>query len=155
MEQEARNDKIGNLAVAMLKTVPLLHRRVIRKNEMLSGSNMTYPKIGILVTLLREGPLPLSVIAQRHSYSRQNITSLTDHLEKDGLVRRSPDVKDRRVTNLELTDAGKMYIKETGERLKQGLVKELERMDDPEIEELSGSFETIERIYLKITEDQK
>lgn len=155
MEQNERNDQIANLAVAMLRTVPLLYRRIIRKNEVLIGTDMAYPKLGILVTLKKEGPLPLSVIAKRHSYSRQNLTTLTDRLEADGLVRRSPDLKDRRVTNLELTDAGRDYIKASGERIKQALVKELERMDDSEITALLNSFVTIERFYIKVAEGQK
>lgn len=155
MEQNGRDEQIGNLASAMLKTVPLLHRRVIRKNEMLDGTNLAYPKIGILITLAMEGSLPLSVIAQLNSYSRQNLTSLTDHLETDGLVRRSPDIRDRRVTNLELTNAGIVYLREIGERMKKGLVKELERLDDADIQDLRNSFETIERILQKIAEAHK
>lgn len=155
MEPKERNEHIGELAVAMLKTVPLLYRRVIRKNEVLSGSDMAYPKIGILVTLKKEGPLPLSVIAERHSYSRQNLTTLTDRLEADGLVKRAPDLADRRVINLEITAAGESYIKENGERIKQALVKELEHMDDAEVEALRRSFETIERYYLRVAEAPK
>jgi DNA-binding MarR family transcriptional regulator len=151
MEQNERNDNIGNLAMAMLRTAPLLYRRMIKKYEMLDGTNLAYPKLVILMTLKREGPIPLSVIAELHSYSRQNLTTLTDHLEADGLVRRSPDVNDRRVTNLELTDAGIRYIRESGMRIKQGLIKELECLDDTDIEALHNSFETIERIYLKIS----
>jgi len=153
MNREERDEQISSLAVAVLKTVPLLYRRVIRKSEMLAGSNMAYPKIGILWTLKRKGPLPLSKIAEMHSYSRQNLTTLTDRLEADGLVRRAPDLKDRRVTMLELTEEGGMYIVDHGERLKRELVEDLEHMDDDDIEALRASFETIvetiDRVYLK------
>jgi DNA-binding MarR family transcriptional regulator len=155
MEQSERYDQIGDLAVAILRTVPLLYRRVIRKDEMLQGISCCYPKTGILVTLMRRGPLPLSTIAKLHSYSRQNLTTLTDRLEADGLVRRVPDAKDRRVINLELTDAGRKHIHERGERLKQELVKELECMDDAEIQALRNSFETIARLYLRVAEPEK
>ena len=128
MEQSERYDQIGDLAVAILRTVPLLYRRVIRKDEKLQGTSCCYPKTGILVSLMRRGPLPLSTIAKLHSYSRQNLTTLTDRLEADGLVRRVPDANDRRVINLEITDAGRKHIHERGERLKQELVKELECM---------------------------
>ena len=155
MERNERIEQIGDLAGAMMKTVPTLCRRVLRKDEKTDGTNLTYPKIGILMTLVREGPLPLSVIADRHSYSRQNLTTLTDQLESDGLVIRSSDAKDRRVTNLELTDAGINYVAEKRRLTKERLVRELENMDDAEIEALHRSFETIERIYLKIAESQK
>ncbi len=149
MERRERTDQIGDLAVTILRTVPLLYRRAIRRNEMLDGDNMTYPRTGVLVTLMIEGPLPLSVIARLHSYSRQNLTTLTDRLEADGLVRRSPDANDRRVTNLELTEAGRRCLREKGERMKEMLVKELGDMSDEEIAALHGSFETIDMIYLR------
>jgi len=141
--------------MAILRTVPLLYMRVIRKNEMLEGTNVGYPRIGILVTLMRRGPLPLSTIAKLHSYSRQNLTTLTDRLEADGLVKRVPAAGARRVINLELTDAGRRHIHDHGGRLKQELVKELESMDDAEIEALRNSFETIARLYLKVAEYEK
>ena len=155
MEENERNEQIGDLAEAMMKSVPTLLRRLIRKDEKVDGTNLAFPKIGILMTLVREGPLPLSVIADRHSYSRQNLTTLTDQLEADGLVKRSPDVKDRRVINLDLTDAGIRYVAEKKRLTKDRLVRELENMDDADIEALHHSFETIERIYLKLAESQK
>jgi DNA-binding MarR family transcriptional regulator len=155
MEQNERREQIGDLAVAILRTVPLLYRRVIRKNEKLEGNSCSYPKIGILVTIMRKGPLPLSTIADLHSYSRQNLTTLTDRLEADGLVRRVPDAKDRRIINLEITEAGRRHVHDRGEHLKQELLKELELMDDAEIKALRDSFETIARLYLEIAEPQK
>lgn len=150
MEQNERNDQIESLAMVMLNTVPLLNRGLIRKHNMLDRTNLPLPKIGILFTLMKEGPLPLSVIAQMHSYSRQNLTTLTDQLEANGLVRRCPSDQDRRVINLQVTEDGERYIIEWSERMKQALVIELECMDDSEIEDLRSSFETIKRIYLKI-----
>ena len=102
MESTGRKDQIGDLAVAMLQTVPMMYRRIVWKSEVLEGTRGGYPKIGILVTLERKGPLPLSVIAELNNYSRQNLTTLTDNLETDGLVRRVPDAQDRRIINLEI-----------------------------------------------------
>ena len=39
--------------------------------------------------------------------------------------------------------------------MKKGLVKELERLDDGDIQDLRNSFETIERILQKIAEAHK
>ncbi|MDW5562676.1 MAG: MarR family transcriptional regulator [Methanomassiliicoccus sp.] len=150
MEYDGKNDSLGDLAGVILRTVPLLFRRVIRKDELLDGSPAAYPKIGVLVVLKNEGPLPLSVIAERLSCSRQNLTTLTDRLEAEGLVKRSPGIKDRRVVNLDLTEAGRQCIKNTGERMRQRLIKELENMEDSDIEDLRSSFEIIERTFLKV-----
>lgn len=48
-----------------------------------------------------------SEIGRRMSVTSSNVTRLIDGLEQDGLVRRTADQADRRVTYVELTDEGK------------------------------------------------
>jgi len=153
MQNNERNEQIGRLAVSMLRTVPVLYRRVIRKNER-QDPELAYPKIGVLATLKNHGPMPISVLARFNSYSKQNLTTMADRLEEDGLVRRVPDEGDRRVINLQITDAGIEYIKINGKRMKESLVQDLQGMDDSDIEELKNSFETIERVFVKFAKTQ-
>ena len=150
MDAKERDDQIGKLAKVMQRTMPPLFRRVVRKNEMLYGGDKTFSKISILVTLKHDGPMPPSVIAERTYYSRQNLTSLTDHLEAEGLAVRVPNPNDRRSTNLEITKAGIEYIHVNGERLKRSLIEEMACLDDPDIESLCTAFDTIERVFQKI-----
>jgi DNA-binding MarR family transcriptional regulator len=69
-------------------------------------------KAGVLKTLARAGkPVPLSELAECNKCVRSNVTQLVDRLEADGLVRRTDDPDDRRVTLASLTDKGrKTYI---------------------------------------------
>jgi DNA-binding MarR family transcriptional regulator len=153
MEEKQRNEQIGRLAVSMLRTVPVLYRRVIRKNEM-QDPELAYPKISVLATLRTYGPMPISTLAKFNSYSKQNLTTMIDRLEADGLVKRVPDANDRRVINIEITEAGFDYIKINGKRMKESLVQDLQDMDDSDIEALKDSFETIESIFLKFAKTQ-
>jgi DNA-binding MarR family transcriptional regulator len=155
MEPAERKDQISNLSIAILQTVPVMYRRLVRKNEMLEGNNGGYPKMGILTTIQRNGPLPLSAIAQLNSYSRQNLTTLTDRLEADGLVRRVPSASDRRVINLELTDTGREYISAHYKRIAQALMDELAGLDDSNVKVLLTSFENIEKLYLRAAEEPR
>jgi MarR family 2-MHQ and catechol resistance regulon transcriptional repressor len=50
-----------------------------------------------------EEGLPLSELGQRMLVSRANITGLVDRLERDGLVVRVVDPKDRRVIRAQIT----------------------------------------------------
>lgn len=155
MQPEERHDQKSSLADAILQTVPPIYRRIVMNNEKLDGTNLCYPKIGVLLTLSKNGPLPLSVIAQRLSYSKQNLTTLTDQLEDAGLVRRVISSTDRRVTNLDLTEAGTRYLMDGKERMRQALIEDLDHLDQADIEALHASFETIKEIYLRIAEARR
>ncbi len=153
--EQQENGRIDSLAEAILQTVPPIYRRIVKNNEMADGTVLCYPKVGVLLVLWRYGPLPLSTVAQRLSYSKQNLTTLTDQLEAAGLVKRVPDDQDRRVTNLEITEAGSTYLMEGKARMKQTLIEELEQLDEADIEALHASFETVRAIFIKTVEARR
>jgi len=82
-----------------------------RSMTALRGSGLTPTQFGVLETLYHLGPLMLSELAQKHLKSPNNLTVVTDNLERDGLVRRVRDEKDRRVVRVHLTDAGRDHIR--------------------------------------------
>ena len=53
-----------------------------------------------LLVLWQDGPATMSEVARRADVSRTAMTTLTDRLEKRGLLRRIPDERDRRCTLL-------------------------------------------------------
>jgi len=57
--------------------------------------------------LAGEQGLTPSECAERAGVTRATITGLLDGLERDGLVRRFPDLADRRMLRLQLTDQGR------------------------------------------------
>jgi DNA-binding MarR family transcriptional regulator len=57
--------------------------------------------------LADEKGLTPSECAQRADVTKATITGLLDGLERDGLVRRLPDITDRRMLRLQLTDKGR------------------------------------------------
>jgi len=57
--------------------------------------------------LADEKGLTPSECAERADVTKATITGLLDGLERDGLVRRLPDVTDRRMLRLQLTDKGR------------------------------------------------
>ncbi|MGB9803011.1 MarR family winged helix-turn-helix transcriptional regulator [Desulfofundulus sp.] len=67
--------------------------------------NLSQPKFNALMELYHAGEqgLPLSELGQRMLVSRANITGLVDRLERDGLVIRVVDPKDRRVIRAQIT----------------------------------------------------
>jgi DNA-binding MarR family transcriptional regulator len=71
--------------------------------------DLSTPQYAILFHATREG-VPLSQICAEMIADNSNLTRLVDRLEARGLVRRAPDAHDRRVSLVQLTDAGAELI---------------------------------------------
>lgn len=73
--------------------------------------DLSTPQYAILFHATPEG-VPLSQICAEMLADNSNLTRLVDRLEARGLVRRAPDLHDRRVSLVQLTDAGAALISE-------------------------------------------
>ena len=69
-------------------------------------TNLSAPMIGVLNRLLREGPLPMSLIAETLGLSRPSATTIVDRMEVMGLVRRERGNDDGRQVIVRLTASG-------------------------------------------------
>ena len=77
-----------------------------------TAQGLTSGQFGVLESLLHLGPLTLGTLAEKHLKSPNNLTIVVDNLERNGMVRRERDSKDRRVTWVHLTDKGRACIAE-------------------------------------------
>ena len=68
--------------------------------------DLTWSQLAVLEALYHLGPLTQSEISIKVLKSGINMTTVIDNLERDGLVRRERDTKDRRVIHVHLTEAG-------------------------------------------------
>lgn len=73
---------------------------------------LTPQRVRVMVFLLENGPSMMSSLRNELGVTATNITALVDALEKDGMVKRKPDRKDRRVTIIELTAKGEKRMTE-------------------------------------------
>ncbi len=64
----------------------------------------------LLLRLSSVESAPLKDLAGSAGVSARNVTGLIDTLERDGLVRRTPDPVDRRSVRAEITDAGRDWL---------------------------------------------
>jgi DNA-binding MarR family transcriptional regulator len=72
-----------------------------------SGFAVTPEQWAVLNRLWESEGESQTVLAERTSKDRHNITRILDLLERNGLVRREPDPRDRRSRKVFLTDEGK------------------------------------------------
>ncbi len=78
------------------------------------------------------------------------MTHLIDKLYTMGLVERSPDVRDRRITNVALTNEGNVKLEMYRKVLRSNIKKKLAALDTDELEELSVALKKIREFEKKL-----
>lgn len=87
--------------------------RVIESH--LGQHDITQGRFAVLMALWAQrasgDALSPAVIAERTGVTRATVTGLVDTLERDGLVSRTPDAKDRRMLAVQLTSRGQRLLR--------------------------------------------
>lgn len=112
---------LDDLATAYGKLFLRMHRLLDREMAK-SGASLARTKMLMLVD--REGPIRATDIAELFGLAPRTVTEALDSLERAGLIRRTPDAKDRRVKQITITQEGKAAITAT-EPLRLGLVDQV------------------------------
>ena len=81
-----------------------------RLAERNSIGDLTPSQFAVLEALYHLGSMHQGEVSGKVLKSGSNLTTVIDHLERDGLVRRERDENDRRVIHVHLTEAGKRKI---------------------------------------------
>lgn len=100
-----------------LRLTRLLDRRMARE-----GASLARTKVLLLVQ--KQGPVRATDIAEMFSLAPRTVTDTLDGMERQGLIRREPDAKDRRVKRIHLTDAGRDALAAT-EPMRRELVGQI------------------------------
>src|SRR5688500_10070251 len=91
-----------------------LYRRAGRSLRANDPSNwaegLTMPRLRVLFTLGRTGPVPVGQIATILGISQPSATETLDKLVAKGLVERTADLNDRRIVLVGLTETGREMI---------------------------------------------
>jgi len=98
--------------------------------------DLTPSQFAVLEALYHLGSMTQGVISSKILKSTSNITTVIDNLERDGLVRRERDAKDRRVIHVHLTEAGKGKIEAVFPNHVAALVEEFSVLSASEQETL-------------------
>jgi DNA-binding MarR family transcriptional regulator len=95
---------------AAVQRINWIFRRIRRRmGETLADHDLTYEEWSLLGHLKRPGPPYSSTpgkLAELQGLSSGAMTNRLDRLEEAGLIRRRPDLDDRRSLQVELTDKG-------------------------------------------------
>jgi len=107
------------------------------------GPELSLARFDLLMQLLRDdGQTPAS-LSRRMLVTAGNLTGLVDRAERDGVVERRSDPKDRRLTRVFLTPQGQRLARKAARRhhdLAEELVAPLERKDREALRQLLGQL---------------
>jgi DNA-binding MarR family transcriptional regulator len=113
----------------ILQSIRRIMRAVdIYSRKLRSQCELTAPQLVCLGTIVEDGPLTVSQIAQSVFLSPSTVVGVLDRLETRGLVTRERDTDDRRVVNTLATPAGKEVVDKAPSALQDGLHEALKNL---------------------------
>jgi len=137
----------------LLKTWLLLHQTC---NIMIKAEDAVFGKVGLttqqnaVLHAMRyiKAPVTPSEAASWLDRNTNTITTLVDRMEKDGLVRRARDLKDRRSVRLQMTKKGEEVLAQSSKLGWQLVQETLVGLSEEEIQVLIKLLETIrEKVF--------
>src|SRR3954466_10589348 len=99
---QAPAEVAGSLRFSVIRLARLLRQQ--------DRSGLSPTLTAALATISREGPLTLGELAGREQVAPPSITKVVAKLEDRGLVERRLDERDRRVTRVEVSAAGRAQL---------------------------------------------
>jgi DNA-binding MarR family transcriptional regulator len=136
MISSMENKPIDSIIENLFYILPLVHKKLLGMD--LGGVTGNLSRLHLAIMgVLSEGDLPVSEIAGKLVIPKSQMTHLLDYLVSLSIVERQPDVKDRRVINISLTEHGKIVLKESKELIRQNIRSKLSRLTPAELKDLS------------------
>jgi DNA-binding MarR family transcriptional regulator len=125
-DAEALADQFHSAAIHLL--------RQLRKEDDASG--LSAPRLSALSVVVFGGPLTLGELARAEQVKPPTMTRIVTGLEKEGLVKRKGDSRDRRLTHIEATSKGQKVLAAGRTRRVKKLASAMSRMEKKELAEL-------------------
>jgi DNA-binding MarR family transcriptional regulator len=133
---EAIADRLHSAAIHLL--------RHLRKEDDASG--LSAPRLSALSVVVFGGPLTLGQLAAAEQVKPPTMTRIVTGLEKDGLVQRIGDVRDRRLTRIQATAKGQKVLAAGRARRIEKLAVAVRRLGGGELAELTRGVQLLEEI---------
>lgn len=102
--------------------------------------------LAALSTIERHGPMRAGDLAAHEQVRKPTVTRILAALVAEGLVERTPDRVDRRVSWVQLRPAGRALMRNVRRRTDRYLEQRLKRLDPDEIATLERAAEILDRV---------
>ena len=111
-----------------------------------AGSGLSASSESALATIARHGPISLGELAAHEGVKPPSVTTMVAALEAQGLVTRSADASDRRVSLVAATARGRLRLQRSRNRKTAYLASRLGGIDDRGLVVLSEAAGILERL---------
>lgn len=115
----------------------------------LTDFDITPPQFNALVTIIRHDDLTMGSLCRHLFLASSTVTDLIDRMERNGLVERVRDSRDRRVIRLRARSRGRAMLREVMRARLEYLSEILNEFSEEQVEELECS---LDRLYQLMTE---
>ena len=141
------------LALADLLHSSAIHLlRHLRKEDDASG--LSAPRLSALSVVVFGGPITLGQLARAEQVKPPTMTRIVTGLEKDGLVRRKSDARDRRLTKIHATPKGEKVLVAGRARRVELLAGAVERLGATELAELGRGAQLLRELIDSMRREQ-
>jgi DNA-binding MarR family transcriptional regulator len=120
--------RAGEVGLHYLTTAAQLRRAV---DEHMAGGGVSLARTKVLRVLVRSGPVKQARLAEELGLAARSITQAVEAMERDGLVRRTPDPEDRRAKVVTATEEGARAL-EAGESSGNEILRRVFRRFGPD-----------------------
>lgn len=127
--------------VVLRRTVDTVSRHVEAELE---EWGLTSPQYGVLLHLMKRGPLSMTDLSKLIFRSNSTLTPLIDQMEHDGLVVRTAHPTDRRIWEVGVTQKGKDVLREIRRHHRPFLAEMMSCLTQEELAQLRFLLEKIE-----------
>ena len=117
-----------------------------------AGAGLTPSQISVLFTVVRNGPIGLSELAELESINPTMLSRITAHLAEEGLLLRTVDPADRRAARVAATAAGRRLRERIHRERTEALASHLQELDRDERELLWRALPALEELAERLGE---
>jgi DNA-binding MarR family transcriptional regulator len=128
-------DRLHSAAIRLL--------RLVRVRDTASG--IAPARLSALSVVVFGGPVFLRDLARAEQVKPPTMSRIVDALEREGLVRRCADQKDRRTVLIEATKKGTALLKKGRKRRVKFLASYLSHLDDSALSDVERAVAAIQR----------
>jgi DNA-binding MarR family transcriptional regulator len=129
--------------------------RRLRPTPTARAAGLTPTRISVLLTVVREGPIRLSDLAEAEGINPTQLSRAIAHLVDTGLVERSADEGDRRAAWLEPTTAGRKLTDRIRRERTDALNMALTELDPDERERIGTALTALEHLAEQLREGER
>lgn len=154
--KSATGVSVDSVVDDLLYVLPVIHKKLLRLHIPAGEARISRLHFIAMTIIDDEGRLPVCEIARRLGVKKSQMTAVINQLVVQGMAMKQRDARDRRVTNVVLTDGGRAAINEFREIMRQDIKNRLSFLNDEELEGLAMALRKLKQVAERLqTEDEK